>query len=143
MNRRCAPSEPVLPTPVGPRNRQHADRAIGVLEPRATAQRVATASTASSWPMTRLLQALLHVDQLATSPQSGARTGAGPLGDDPRRRPRVDHPEGKSPAAASPRRLDLPSASSGISAVAQIGGALEVGPRDRPLAIGARLPRRS
>ncbi len=62
--RACASS--VLPTPVGPEEDEAADRPLRVLEPdRARAgSRPTRASTALSWPMTALVQRLLHVQQL-------------------------------------------------------------------------------
>ena len=55
----------VLPTPVGPRNRNEPIGRLGSCSP-ARARRTAcdTAAIASSWPTTRRLQRFLHVQQL-------------------------------------------------------------------------------
>ena len=55
----------VLPTPVGPRNRNEPIGRFGSCRP-ARARRIAleTATTASSWPITRRPQVLLHLQEL-------------------------------------------------------------------------------
>ena len=65
MNSASARASSVLPTPVGPRNRNVPIGRSGSLSPaRERRSAFETASTASSWPIDPLVQALLHVDEL-------------------------------------------------------------------------------
>ncbi len=65
MNSARALVSSVLPTPVGPRNRNEPIGRLGSCRP-ARARRTAsdTATSASSWPTTRLAQGVLHLQQL-------------------------------------------------------------------------------
>ena len=65
MNSASARASSVFPTPVGPRKMNEPIGRFGSCRPvRARRSAFATASTASSWPTTRCVQPLLHVDQL-------------------------------------------------------------------------------
>ena len=74
----------VLPTPVGPRNRNEPMGRWGSDRPaRLRRMALATAVTASSWPMTRSCSTSSRRTSLAISPSMRRLTGhAGPLGDD-------------------------------------------------------------
>ena len=84
MNSASARASSVLPTPVGPRNRNVPIGRSGSCRPaRERRSAFATASTASSWPIDALVQALLHVHELLDLALQQPRDGdAGPLADD-------------------------------------------------------------
>ena len=136
MNSASARASSVLPTPVGPRKRKVPIGRSGSLSPaRERRSALETAATASSWPMTRWCRRSSMWTSFATSPSSRRLTGmpvqrADDLGDvlgvdlllEEARRAAA--PPARPPASWRSQLGDL--------AVAQLGGALEVG-----LALGA------
>ena len=103
----------VLPTPVGPRNRNEPIGRFGSCRP-ARARR--TASTpprrASSWPTTRFAERVLHLQQLfALALQHLLDRNAGPARDDlrdlVRRRPPLRRPRRLAPSASASSSLLL------------------------------------
>ena len=84
MNSASARASSVLPTPVGPRNRNVPIGRSGSCRPaRERRSAVATASTASSWPIDAFVQPVLHVDQLlGLALEQPADGDAGPARDD-------------------------------------------------------------
>ena len=143
MNSASARASSVLPTPVGPRNRNVPIGRSGSCSPARERRRaLATASTASSWPITRWCRRSSMWMSFSTSPSSSRETGmpvhlattsatssASTSSFRNGRRPR----RGVSSAASS-LLLEL-----GNLAVAQLGRALQVGLALGPLELGARL----
>ena len=136
MNSASARASSVLPTPVGPRNRNEPIGRSGSCSPaRERRSAVATASIASSWPIDAFVQALLHVDQLlGLALEQPADGDARPARDDLGDVVGVDllleeHRARRRPSRSSLARLVLGELllELGDLAVAQLGGALEVG----------------
>ncbi len=76
MNSASARASSVLPTPVGPRNRNVPIGRLGSCSPaRERRSAVATASTASSWPTTRSCRRSSMWISFSTSPSSRRETG--------------------------------------------------------------------
>ena len=76
MNSASARASSVLPTPVGPRNRNVPIGRSGSLRPARERRRASeTAVTASSWPMTRWCRRSSMWTSFSTSPSSRRETG--------------------------------------------------------------------
>ena len=145
MNSASARASSVLPTPVGPRNRNVPIGRSGSWRPaRERRSALATASTASSWPITRWCRRSSMWTSFSTSPSSRRETGmpvhlATTSATSSASTSSLRN--GAPPSAALRCRLQPPPAALelGDLAVAQLGGALEVGLALGPLDLAVRL----
>ena len=143
MNSASARASSVLPTPVGPRNRNVPIGRSGSLRPaRERRSALATASTASSWPTTRWCRRSSMWTSFSTSPSMRRRDrDAGPAATTSAMSSASTSSWRKPALAVGSRGLGLGELALelGDLAVAQLGGALQVGFALGALGLAVRL----